>query len=59
MHLTPSHDFGERQIIFVVKLGILVYAEICKAFAFFVSPSVTSQGSISVFGFFFTWSLER
>jgi hypothetical protein len=37
--LTSAHYFRQRQIVFIVELGIFIEAEVRQAFAFFVSPS--------------------
>lgn len=37
--LTSTHYFRQRQVVFIVKLGILIQAKVCQAFAFLVAPS--------------------
>jgi hypothetical protein len=39
IRFTPTHDFREWQVIFVVEFGVFVQAEIRETFAFLVSPS--------------------
>jgi hypothetical protein len=38
--LTPAHYFRQGQVVFIVELSVLIQTEICKAFAFFITPSV-------------------